>query len=101
MMPQIEASINRGKPDTANSAEWRVILVLDRSGNAIPPVLRKHEHPPAGAVDHDAATPCRGAGLARPAHRDCSFSTRHRQPDGNLAPECSNQPSCRVTSPRL
>jgi len=35
-------------------------------------VAALRNHPPAGAVDHDAATPCRGAGLARPAHRDCS-----------------------------
>ena len=35
---------------------------------------RLANYPPAGAVDHDAATPCRGAGPAMPARRDCSVS---------------------------
>jgi hypothetical protein len=58
-------------------------------------------HPPAGAVDHDAATPCRGAGPTVPAHRDCSVSTGAASQTAICRRNAPNQPGCRVTSPRL
>jgi hypothetical protein len=83
-MPQLQASINRGKPDMANPLESRVILVLDRNGNAVPPVLHQHEHPPAGAVDHEGSFNAVPSGLDRRGLRIgiAPSAQDPRQPDG-------------------
>ena len=70
MMPQIEASINRGKPDMANSPDDLVGGIQCASLNSVCTNTRR----PARST-MTLRRRAKRAGLAMPALRDCSLST--------------------------